>query len=786
VDEGYALTTLGEATRWRTVQAPVAGDPRQVAGFRIQGRLGEGGMGVVFLADHPQHGTAAVKLISAARVSDETFRARFRREIEAASRVAGPRVARVLDADPDAPVPWLATTFVDGPTLAEAVPRTGPMAGERLVALAVALADALTAIHAAGVVHRDLKPSNILLTAETPVVIDFGVAAAREAPSLTQTGMSVGTPGWMAPEQVVGQRVDRPADVFAWGLVLAFAASGRPPYGEGAPHVLCYRIVHERPAVPGLPAPLDGLVAGALDRDPGRRPVVPILVQAIAGEATVPAGPPATEVIVPTLVARGWGPEALSTPPGDRVVPPPPGSPRRPPPPPPPGVRSLLFAGTRHHDPRALAAALQRNWDLAVRQVFGAERAARYGELTGFLRHHGQDAALRVVTSGAAGQSQVARAMARLLLALDPQLAPAFGGVLLTPPGLQAAARAALDGDAQAAARLVEIQEAGVLRLWRTLPGMGGAAAIDARWRSSCAGFEQLIGVVGVHAGWPTTRDIEQGKARLLLCAVDRRHVDELARHLRVARVSGASRNRWWLELAEQGRTWTAAAVVAVMTGAKADGLARWSGGDPRPTAIGRLPSRRRAGLVYGLGRRRWAVVLVTALLAFHLWLAGRFQDRLAFFLVADRDANRLDQLDLVRSWTPGVTLLVVALPAMAVLGRVVGRHRPDPPLVRLYVVASAAVEAAVGAALVVHARLVWLVADVAEAAADNERFGPGYIGSWPTDAGEAGPLVPWSILAVTHVAVVGVGVALVVVSLVRAAVGLVGAGGTMADPPSP
>jgi hypothetical protein len=178
--------------------------------------------------------------------------------------------------------------------------------------------------------------------------------------------------------------------------------------------------------------------------------------------------------------------------------------------------------------------------------------------------------------------------------------------------------------------------------------------------------------------------------------------------------------------------------------------------------------------------------VLVTALLAFHLWLVGRFQDRLAFFLVADDDANRLDQLDLVRSWTPGVVLLVAALPAMAVLGRVVGRHRPDPPQVRLYVVASAAVEAAVGAALVVHARLVWLVADVAEAAADNERFGPGYIGSWPTDAGEAGPLVPWSILAVTHVAVVGVGVALVVVSLVRAVVGLVGAGGTMADPPSP
>ena len=233
-------------------------------------------MGVVFLARHPEQGPAALKFVRAAGTAghDESFRARFGREIEAARRVRSPRAARVLAADPDAIVPWLATAFVDGPTLQEAIDESGPMSGERLVSLAVALADALASVHEAGVVHRDLKPRNILLTADTPVVIDFGIASVREAPQLTRTGVALGTPGWMAPEQVQGRPCGPEADVFGWGAVVAFAAGGKAPFGEGSADALLYRIVHEPPAVPPLPPALDGLVQAALEKRPDRRPAV--------------------------------------------------------------------------------------------------------------------------------------------------------------------------------------------------------------------------------------------------------------------------------------------------------------------------------------------------------------------------------------------------------------------------------------------------------------------------------------------------------------------------------
>jgi serine/threonine protein kinase len=266
-------------TRWRAVGRLTDADPRRVDGFALQGRLGQGGMGVVYLGEHAQLGPAAIKFVHAAIAADPTFRARFRREVEAADRVASVRVARVLGADVDAQVPWLATAFVDGPTLSEAVGDGNPMAGDRLLALAAALADALTAIHRAGVVHRDLKPSNILLTPSTPVVIDFGIAAAHEQTELTRTGMQLGTPGWMAPEQVRGRRAGPATDVFAWGMVVAYAASGRPPFGRGPADALYYRVVHQRPHLPeGLPAPLDALVPAALVKDPRQRPSVADLV----------------------------------------------------------------------------------------------------------------------------------------------------------------------------------------------------------------------------------------------------------------------------------------------------------------------------------------------------------------------------------------------------------------------------------------------------------------------------------------------------------------------------
>src|SRR5690606_36033509 len=168
-----SLSALSEMTRWREVGRLRDGDPSHIAGFDVVGRLGEGGMGVVYLAEHPELGPAAVKFVRREALADRSFRDRFRREVEVAERIRSPRVAPVLAADPDADPPWLAAAFVDGPTLEEVIDESGPMEGERLLALAVALADALAAIHRGGVVHRDLKPANILLTPETPVVIDF-------------------------------------------------------------------------------------------------------------------------------------------------------------------------------------------------------------------------------------------------------------------------------------------------------------------------------------------------------------------------------------------------------------------------------------------------------------------------------------------------------------------------------------------------------------------------------------------------------------------------------------
>ncbi len=283
-------------------------------------------MGVVYLAEHPEMGPAALKFVrpdGAGHADEAAFRARFRREIEAAERVRSPRVARVLAADADAALPWLATAFVDGPTLHEAVTDAGPMSGERLISLAVALADALAAVHEADVVHRDLKPSNILLTPETPVVIDFGIATLREAPALTRTGMALGTPGWMAPEQVQGRPCGPAADVFSWGLVVGFAASGHSPFGKGPADALFYRVVHEDPDLPAMPDPLDMLVRAALAKDPDQRPEVGTLLARLTGQPVEPTaiGPTLADrtAIVPTVVALGWDVEALPSRPDGRA-----------------------------------------------------------------------------------------------------------------------------------------------------------------------------------------------------------------------------------------------------------------------------------------------------------------------------------------------------------------------------------------------------------------------------------------------------------------------------------
>ncbi|HYT26048.1 MAG TPA: serine/threonine-protein kinase, partial [Actinomycetota bacterium] len=234
---------------------------------------------------------------------DPTFLARFRQEVGAASRVAGFCTARVLDARLEAEHPWFVTEYVDGPTLSDAVARDGPLAGPRLSTFAIGVAEALDAIHAAGVVHRDLKPSNVLLARSAPKVIDFGIARVRDAASLTQTGKLIGTVNWLAPERFRHDRASPLSDVFAWGGLVAFAATGRPPFGSGPPEAIVHRILHEPPDLGGLDGELRGAVEAALDKDPGRRPSTRALLARLLGTGVQGGEAPAAATRV---VQRTW------------------------------------------------------------------------------------------------------------------------------------------------------------------------------------------------------------------------------------------------------------------------------------------------------------------------------------------------------------------------------------------------------------------------------------------------------------------------------------------------
>src|SRR5580692_4499676 len=234
--------------RWRNVARGLQpGDPPLIGPYRLVGRLGCGGMGQVFLGLSAGGRPVAVKVIRAELAMDPEFRARFRREVDVARRVSGLFTAPVIDADLDGPVPWLATAYVKGPSLADAVSSHGPLPAGSVLALAAGLAEALNAIHAAGVVHRDLKPANVLLAEDGPRVIDFGISRAVEASALTHTGLVVGSPGFMSPEQAEGREVGPPSDIFSLGAVLAFAATGQGPFGTGSTPALVYRVVHSLP-----------------------------------------------------------------------------------------------------------------------------------------------------------------------------------------------------------------------------------------------------------------------------------------------------------------------------------------------------------------------------------------------------------------------------------------------------------------------------------------------------------------------------------------------------------
>ncbi len=228
-------------------------------------------MGRVYLAE--RGGVAvAVKVISPELVMDDAFRARFRREVAAAQAVQGACTARVLDADVNAESPYLVTEYLAGQALSERVARSGPLTDVLLQSLSVGLAEGVTALEAAGLVHRDLKPANVILTADGPKVIDFGIAYAAEATALTLTAQSIGTAGYLAPEQVTGGQITSRTDVFAWGATVAFAATGRPPFGHGRAEALLFRVLHQAPVLTGVPAELLSLVTDALSKDPSCRP----------------------------------------------------------------------------------------------------------------------------------------------------------------------------------------------------------------------------------------------------------------------------------------------------------------------------------------------------------------------------------------------------------------------------------------------------------------------------------------------------------------------------------
>ncbi|MET8855942.1 serine/threonine-protein kinase [Streptomyces sp. NPDC004579] len=277
-----------------------ADEPTVVGPYRLLGRLGSGGMGRVYLGRSAGGRTVAVKIVHPHFALDEEFRARFRREVEAARRVGGAWTAPVLDADPEAPVPWVATGYAAGPSLTQAIADGGALPVHSARVLGAGLAEALTAVHALGLVHRDVKPSNVLLTLDGPLLIDFGIARATDGTaSLTSTGVSVGSPGYMSPEQILGKGVTGAADVFSLGAVLAYAATGEPPFPGDSSASLLYKVVHEEPRLDSLEGELRELVAACLAKEPAARPT--------PGEVAVRLAPQGAA----RLVSAGWLPGAL-------------------------------------------------------------------------------------------------------------------------------------------------------------------------------------------------------------------------------------------------------------------------------------------------------------------------------------------------------------------------------------------------------------------------------------------------------------------------------------------
>ncbi|RAJ66720.1 serine/threonine protein kinase [Streptomyces sp. Amel2xB2] len=281
-------------------------DPQTIGRYRLLSRLGAGGMGRVYLARSEGGRTVAVKLIKAELAAEDEFRSRFRLEVEAARRVGERWTAPVLDADTEAENPWVATGYIAGPSLEQVVSRQGALPENSVRTLAYGLSSALLDIHGAGIVHRDLKPSNVLVTIDGPRVIDFGIVRALDAlpeSTMTGTGVVVGSPSYMSPEQIRAQQVTPASDVFCMGSVLAFAATGRTPFGSegGGIHAVMFRIAQEDPDLDGVEEPLRGLIASCLAKDPAERPAPE---DVIAGVQPISTGTAAAPWLPATLIAE--------------------------------------------------------------------------------------------------------------------------------------------------------------------------------------------------------------------------------------------------------------------------------------------------------------------------------------------------------------------------------------------------------------------------------------------------------------------------------------------------
>ncbi|WP_131732457.1 DUF4389 domain-containing protein [Actinomadura formosensis] len=268
-----------------TAAGPLERDePRVLGPYRLLGRLGRGGMGTVYLGAEPDGRRVAVKVVNRDLAGEPAFLDRFRREVTAARRVHRFCTAPVIDAELDQDPPYIVTEYIDGPSVERAVAERGPLPGSDLEGLAVGVATALAAIHGAGIVHRDLKPANVLLSSTGPRVIDFGITRALDAPGgPTRTGQFTGTPNYIAPEVLRGEPVAQASDVFAWGCVVAYAGTGRPPFQGGTVAETFHRVGHEEPDLTGLDPRLREIVAAALGKEPGRRPTARELLTRLVG-----------------------------------------------------------------------------------------------------------------------------------------------------------------------------------------------------------------------------------------------------------------------------------------------------------------------------------------------------------------------------------------------------------------------------------------------------------------------------------------------------------------------